>query len=122
LISAALLAGTVVSASVDAKSSRVDDAETHRLSWNARHHYFKSSTRVIAAKRPEQLSKVHSRKPLSLASAKPQLVYEIRHNVAGVAPATETARVASAEDPVVAPPIEAAKDPIVIPEAASIAS
>src|SRR5262249_39818522 len=101
---------------------RVDDPETHRLSWNARHHYFKSNTRVIAAKRPEQLSKVQGRKPFSVASAKPQPVYEIKHKIAGVSPATEPAPVASAEDPVVTPLIEAAKDPVVIPEAASIAS
>jgi soluble lytic murein transglycosylase-like protein len=60
--------------------------------------------------------------PLSLASAKPELVYEIKHKIPGISPATETARVASAEPPVVTPPIETAKDPVVAPEALNVVS
>ena len=72
LIPAALLAGTVASASAEAKTSRVEDAEAHRQSWNAKHKYYKSNTKLKAAKKPGNLSKAHNRKPWNLASANPQ--------------------------------------------------
>src|SRR6476620_2467878 len=102
LIPAALVAGTVAYVA-ESKITRVADPAAHRLSWNARHHYSRPIKRFIAGRRA---SKAHSRKPLSLASAKPELVYEIKHKIPGISPATETARVASAEPPVVTPPIE----------------
>ena len=85
LIPAALLAGTFLFASPEAKASRVEDADVHTQQWNARHEYFKS------------------RKSRNHASAKPrQLAYQKSEN-APVTPVTEIARIAAAKEAIVAP-------------------
>jgi hypothetical protein len=103
LIPAALLAGSVIVTSAEAKASRVADAEAHRLSWNARQKTFLSNTKVIAAKTPEQLSKAHSRKPLNLASTKPRLVHQEAHKTARVSPVIEAVSNAATQEAIVTP-------------------
>ena len=85
LIPAALLAGTVLCASHEAKASRVEDADAHTQRWNARHENLKS------------------RKSWNHASAKRgQLAYQ-KYKIARVTPVTEIARIAPAKMAIVAP-------------------
>ena len=60
LIPAALLAGTVLSASPETQAKRLDDPGAHTQWWNARQEYFKSRARIRPAKRPLKVAKAQS--------------------------------------------------------------
>ena len=104
LIPAALLAGTVVSASAEAKSSRVEDPAAHTQLWNAKQKYFKSRAKIMSAKKRYSFAKAQSRKPWDGASAKPrQLADQTKYKMARVTPVTEIALNAPAKEAIVAP-------------------
>src|SRR5260221_8620649 len=102
LIPAALLAGTVVSASAEA--SRVEDPEAHTRAWNAQQKYFKSRAKIMSAKRRYNFAKAQSRKPWDGANAKPrQLADQTKYKMARVTPVTEIALDAPTKEAIVAP-------------------
>jgi len=117
LIPAALLAGTVVSAPAEAKSSRIEDPAAHTRLWNAKQKYFKSHAKIAPAKRPSKFTKAQSRTPWNRASAKPrQLADQTKYKIARVTPVTEIAPDALAKEAIVAP-----KEAIVAPKEADAA-
>jgi soluble lytic murein transglycosylase-like protein len=95
LIPAALLAGTVLFASPEAKASRVDDADAHTQRWKARQAYFKSHAKIRPAIRPHKFTQSRSAKPRQLAYQK--------YDIAPVTPVTEIALIAPAKQAIVAP-------------------
>lgn len=103
LIPAALLAGTVLSASPETKAKRLDGPDAYTKWWNARQEYFKSRAMIRSAKRPLKVAKVQSRKSWSRANAKPRQLANQEYNVAAVTPVTEIARIAPAQETIVAP-------------------
>src|SRR5262245_37751352 len=60
LIPAALLAGTVLSASPETKAKRLDDPGAHAQWWNARQEYFNSRAKIRPARRPLKVAKAQS--------------------------------------------------------------
>jgi soluble lytic murein transglycosylase-like protein len=102
LIPAALLAGTVLSASPETKASKFEDAEAHTQRWNARQKYFKSHARMRPAKRLLKSAKAQSRKSGDHTSAKPRQLANQEYKIASVTPVTEIAGIAPAKDAIVA--------------------
>jgi Transglycosylase SLT domain len=117
LILAALLVGTIVSASANAKSNRVEDVEAHTQRWNAQQEYFKSKAKIRLAKRFGKFAKAQNGKQWNRTSAKPhQFEYPENDKIAHLSPATEIARVATPKETIVTP-----KEAVVAPGKAVVA-
>jgi soluble lytic murein transglycosylase-like protein len=89
LIPAALVAGTVLSVSAEAK--RVDDPDVHARRVIAQHEYYKARskrvTRAAFTRKTVRTTNALSRKSKTVASAKPRKLASVRkHKIAPVAP------------------------------------
>jgi soluble lytic murein transglycosylase-like protein len=118
LIPAALLAGTVLSASPETQAKRLDDPGAHTQWWNARQEYFKSRAKIRPAKGPLKVAKAQSDESWSRArEADPALKMASiawmsmtkplrsgpRETAKPVAPVPAIAPIAPAEEAIVVP-------------------